>query len=282
MATSSPSSAPPGERARGLRIALVVGAIVAAVELGAGAGGNSLVLLSDGAHYVVDLVAVALALAAVGWGARPADPAHSFGHQRVEVLASLANAVLLWAMAAVFLWEALVRFASPVPVDGTLLVVVGAFTFVANLSVALVLRRRATEDLNQRAVYLHTLSDGAGSLGAVVAGGLIVGWGWTEADPAATLFVVALMVVFAYRISRDALEVLMEGTPAGIVPADVAASLGALSGVEGVHDLHVWTLAPGTISVSAHLVVGRAPSDDRLIHAAERLLAERYHIRHTT
>ena len=261
---------------------LVAGTGIAAVELAAGFLGNSLVLLSDGAHYVADLVAVALAIGAVSWSARPADPAHSFGHQRAEVLACFANGLLLGVLTVLFAVEAVARLLAPVPVNGLLLVAVGAFTFGANFALAILMRRGDPEDLNQRAVYLHILSDGVGSVGAVVAGLLVVSLGWTWADPAATLFVVALMTLFTVRLLRPSLHILMEGTPEGIEPEEVASTLRGLPSVQDIHDLHVWTLAPGTVSVSVHVVVLGTPTDDRVVHEAQTALRRRYRILHAT
>lgn len=270
------------ENRRQLLWVVAAGSVIMVIELIGGFAANSLVLLADAGHYLTDLAALGLALLAVTWASRPADSAHSFGHGRGEVVAAFANALILWGLAALFVVEGYLRFRTPAPVHGPVVLVVGALSLVANLAIARVLRVRGRLNINIRAAYLHILSDVLGSLSAVVAGALILFGGIEIADPVATLFVAALIGVFAFRLSRDTLTILLEGTPTHINPAEVENSLSDLPGVRAVHDLHVWTLTSGSEAMSVHLVLEAEPKDDHVTHVAQDIVRQRFRIRHVT
>ncbi len=274
------------ERAGGgvrlLALVLGVGALLTVVEIGAALYSRSLVLLADAGHYATDLLSIGIALLAATWASRPADAQHSFGHARAAVLAAFVNAVLLWGVAAALVYEAYLRLLSPQPVAGDWVVAIGAVTLVANLLLALYLRRQQGSNLNLRAVSVHLLSDGLGSAAAIGAGLLVVLRGDEWADPVASLFVAGLIVVFAARLTRQTVDILIEGTPVHLDPAEVEASLLGLPLVRSVHDLHLWTLGAGSDSMSVHVVLERPPSDDRVVHEIQRLARERFRIRHAT
>jgi cobalt-zinc-cadmium efflux system protein len=270
------------ENRRQLLWVVTAGSTIAAIEFIGGFAAHSLVLLADAGHYLTDLTAMGLALFAVTWASRPADSAHSFGHGRGEVIAAFVNALVLWGLAAIFVVEGYLRLRSPVPVQGPVVLIVGALSLVANLAIARVLRARGQSNINIRAAYLHILSDVLGSLGAVVAGALIWFGGIQIADPVATLFVAGLIGVFAFRLSRDTLNILLEGTPTHIDPEEVERSLTDLPSVRSVHDLHVWTLTSGQEAMSVHLVLEAEPKDDRVTHVAQDVVRQRFRIRHAT
>ena len=278
----TPPGAPgPGDRRR-LALVLVAGTVLTAVELVAGLVARSLVLLADAAHYFTDLAAVSLALAASAWALRPADARHSFGHARGGILAAFLNAILLWGIVALLVVEAYLRLRAPVGVDAPIVIAVGAGTLGANVGLAWFLRRGAAGNLNVRAASLHLLSDGAGSAAAVAAGVVIYVWGFALADPLATLAVAALIAVFALRLSRETANILMEGTPPGLDPAEVERSIRELPRVRSVHDLHLWTVGSGSDTMSVHVVLDAPPADDRVIHAVQELVRRRFRIRHAT
>jgi len=270
------------ENRRRLLVVLIAGSAVAAVELVGGFAANSLVLLADSGHYFADVVAMGLALAAVTWSSRPADPAHSFGHGRGEVLAALMNALILWGLAILFVIEAYLRFRSPAPVQGPVVLIVGLFSLVSNLALARVLSDRGRSNINLRAAYLHILSDTVGSLCAVVAGALILFAHIPVADPVASLFVAGLIGFFAFRLSRETLNILLEGTPTRIDPAEVERSIARVPNVQSVHDLHVWTLTSGSEAMSVHVVLNGEPKDDRVTHVVQAIARDRFRIHHTT
>jgi len=271
-----------GADRRRLAIVLLAGAVITAVELVSGLVAHSLVLLADAGHYFADLASLGLALTASTWAMRPADRQHSFGHGRGGILAAFLNAVLLWGIVGILVFEALVRIQHPVAVDAPVVVGVGAFTLGANLALALFLRGGVTTNLNLRAAYLHLVSDGLGSAAAIAAGLVIARWGVLLADPIATLAVAALLALFALRLSRDTANILMEGTPAHLDPAEVERSIRSVPSVRSVHDLHLWTLGSGSEAMSVHVILDGLPSGDRVTHAIQELVRDRYQIRHAT
>jgi cobalt-zinc-cadmium efflux system protein len=273
---------PHRRRAARLGVAFAVGAAVMAAEVAAGLAANSLVLLADAAHYAADLGAVGLALLAVLWSTRSATPAKTFGYRRAEVVAAFLNAVALWIVSAYFVWHAYQRLLDPPPVEGPLVLITGALTLVANLGLAALLHGHAHDDLNQRAAYLHVVGDALGSGAAIVAGALVAWKGWTIADPLLTLFVSVLLVVFTWRLTRQTLHILLEGTPMHLDSDDVEAALRAVPGVRDLHDLHVWTIASGAYSLTVHIVLGEPPKDDAVLQAVHSALESRFQLRHLT
>jgi cobalt-zinc-cadmium efflux system protein len=265
-----------------LWVALVLGACVMVAEVVGGLASNSLVLLADAAHYATDLAAVGLALVAVSWGERLATRSKTFGYHRSEVVAAFTNALALWGLSAVFLWEAVRRLFHPPPVAGPIVLVMGGATLAVNLLLAKVLRGGAHGSVNLRAAYLHVLSDALGSGAALAAGALVYYKGWRIADPLLTLFITVLILVFTWRLTRQTLHILMEGAPMHADVAEIEARLLAIPGVQSVHDLHVWTVASGQDSLTAHVVLQGRPRGDRMAHDIHDLIASTYRIEHVT
>jgi cobalt-zinc-cadmium efflux system protein len=253
-----------------------------AAEVVAGVAANSLVLLADAAHYAADLGSVGLALLAVLWGQRSATRAKTFGYRRAEVVAAFINALALWAVSAYFVYHAFVRLRDPPDVDGPLVLAVGGVTLAANVGLAALLHRHAHDDLNQRAAYLHILGDALGSGAAMVAGALVAWKGWTVADPLLTLFVSVLLVAFAWRLTRQTLHILLEGTPAHLDAEDVERSIRAVPGVKDVHDLHLWTIGSGAYSLTVHVVLSEPPRGDAVLQAVHAALEAKFKLRHLT
>jgi len=270
------------ENRRRLVLVLVAGGIIAAIELAAGLTARALVLVGDATHYFADLLSLGLALAAVTWGMRPADSVHSFGHRRGEVLAAAGNAVLLWGLVAYLAALAIGLIRAPVPVSGAIVVVVGAGTLAANLVLARALGGGAAGNLNVRAAYLHIVSDALGSLAAVAAGLGVFLFRFNLADPIAALVVTGLIAVFAARLTRDVVHTLMDSTPRHIDPHAVEQCLRSVGGVRSVHDLHIWSLGPGVEALSAHVVLGATPTDDRVTHTIQEAVGRLFRIGHVT
>lgn len=274
--------AAPRRRATRLVVAFGVGAVVMAAEVVAGVAANSLVLLADAAHYAADLGAVGLALLAALWSGRAATRAKTFGYRRAEVVAAFLNAVALWVVSAYFVYHAYVRLMDPPPVSGPVVLATGALTLVANLGLAALLHGHAHDDLNQRAAYLHVVGDALGSGAAMVAGAIVAWTGWRAADPLLTLFVSVLLVAFTWRLTRQTLHILLEGTPAHLDAGDVESAIRAVPGVRDVHDLHVWTLGSGAYSLTVHVVLGEPPKDDSVLQAVHSALETGFSLRHLT
>lgn len=245
-------------RARGDRKRLAwvaaAGAVVMATEVYFGLLSNSLVLLADAGHYATDLGSILLAMLAAHWALKRPTPAKTYGYARAEVLMAFVQALALWAVSAVFIWQAVRRLRDPPEVDGPIVLLVGAGTLVVNTVLALFLRAAPVQGINLRAAYLHVLSDALGSAAAVLAGALVAAFAWHWADPALTLFTTLLILGFTWRLTRQSLHILLEGTPGHAATAEVEKVVRAVPGVDDVHDLHVWTHTSGVDSLTAHVV----------------------------
>ena len=267
---------------RRLLLVMALGVAMLAVEVAAGLLANSLVLLSDAAHVSTDVGALLLAYFAVRVGARPATAAKSFGYRRAEVVAAFLNALLLWAIGAWFLYEAWHRLADPPEVRGGVVVVVGAVGLGVNLVMALLLHRGHEHSVNVRGAYLHVLSDALGSVAAIVAGLGVLLYGLTWLDPAATLVVSALILVWTYRLTKDSLHVLLEGTPHHVSPDAVRASIAEVPGVLAVHDLHVWSITTGVDNLSAHIRIHDPADGPAVVRRIRERLRHEHRLDHVT
>jgi cobalt-zinc-cadmium efflux system protein len=275
------AAGPDSRRALGWALALTVAFGVAQI-VGSFAF-SSLALLADAVHNVSDGVAIGLALAAAALAGLPARGARTFGWKRAEVLAGLVNAVALVAVGAWVIWEAVQRVGDPPDVVGAGVLIFGALGMVANgVPVVLLLRRADHRNINVRAALLHAVADVLGSAGALLAGVIVTTTGWAQADPILGAAIGLLILVSAWGVLREAVEVLLESAPRGVDPDEVAAALGSLPGVRNVHDLHVWTITSGFPALSAHAVVLPGVDRDRTRAQMEELLHRRFGIEHAT
>ena len=251
-------------------------------ELVGGWWTNSLALLSDAAHMFTDLAALGLALFALWVCSRPATGSKTFGYYRAEILAALVNGVVLWVVVLFILAEAWRRLSNPPVIAGPGMLLLALLGLVVNLVVALRLREHRDRSLNLHGAYVHVLSDMFGSIGAVVAGAVILLTGWTTADAVASGVIGCLILFSSWTLVREAVDVLMEAVPAHV---DVDALRCALEGVPGtdeVHDLHVWSLTTGRYALSAHAVVRSHVDDDAVLGAMAELCAREFRIEHVT
>jgi len=265
------------------RLILVLGLTLAytAAEIVGGFASNSLALLADAGHMATDAFALGLAVFA-GWIARrPPDQGRTFGYQRAEILAALTNGVILVAICGSIFWEAIHRLAAPPVVATGLMAWVAAGGLAVNLLSAWLLHNHA-EGLNARAAFLHVLGDLLGSVGALVAAGLIALFGWRVADPLASVFIGAVIIFSSARLILRSVHVLMEGTPAHLDPEEIRRSLRAVSGVADVHDLHLWSLGGRAPLLTAHLVVDLTVRGHDVLRAATTELQLLYGIEHVT
>ena len=269
------------ETRRRLTLALTITTIVMVVELAGGWLAGSLALLADAAHMLADVAALGLALIAAWIAQRPATPERSFGFLRLEILAALVNGAALFAIAIAIGIEAWHRFRAPPVVNGALLLGVAFVGFVANLGATLVLHRDHDKSLNQRAAYLHVLSDLLGSVGALLAGVIVLAFHWTVADPLISVFIGVLVLGSAWRLVKESSDVLLEATPAHIALSDVHERIASVPGVESVHDLHLWTVTSGVVAMSGHLVV-KNPTDNQPVLEAVQNRMRALGIQHVT
>jgi len=242
---------------------------------------NSLALLADAGHMFSDAAALALALFAIWMAQKPATSERTFGYYRAEILAALVNGAALIVIAIFILVEAWGRFRQPPEVNAALMMAVAAGGLVINLIGLWVLSRHRSDSLNLRGAWLHVLSDALGSLQAVLAGALILRFGWFWVDPVASVLIALLVAYSAWSLLRDSVAVLMEGSPAHIDVAAVRQALRATPWVVDIHDLHIWTITSGLDSLSAHVIVDpQAPAD--LLETLQQTLHSRFGIDHVT
>lgn len=238
-----------------LRFALALTAGFMVVEVIGGWWTGSLALLADAGHMASDVGALALALVAVRVSARPADRYQTMGYQRAEVLGAAVNAGALSVLAVWIAFEALSRAAHPSEVLGGPMMVVASIGFLVNLIVAWKLHGAHEHDLNTQAAWLHVMGDLLGSLGAMIAGALILMFGWTWADPLISVVIALILVVGSARVLKSVWGVLMQGAPDAIDVAQLRQTILEVDGVCELHDLHVWTLRPGKDVISVHAVM---------------------------
>lgn len=253
----------------------------AAVEASVGYWGNSLALMGDAGHMITDAGALILAAIAARLARRPANSQHSYGFGRAEVVAALANALIMLALALALILGALQRLKNPEPVAGGAVLLVAAVGLAFNLGVlALLLRGQRT--LNIRAAVLHVAGDALGSVAALVSGLVILTTGWMRIDPLLTLVICALLLAGSMQVLREGLQVVMEGVPGHLDLAIVGRAMAAVPGVHGIHDLHIWTLSSGHVALSAHVDLDTLEEWSGLLGRLQQLLAERFEIHHVT
>ena len=260
--------------------ALIAGFFV--VELAAGLVANSLALLSDAGHMFTDLIGLGMALAAISVGSRPAQGHRTFGLYRIEILAALANAVLLFLVAGYVLYEAIRRIDNPADVASGTMLVVASVGLAVNLVAFLLLRKGSKESINVEGAYLEVLADMLGSIGTIAAAIVIAATGWDWVDAAAGAAIGAFILPRTWRIGRQALRILVQAAPPHLDVEALGADLRALAGVVDVHDLHVWTLTSDMDVASAHVMVSTGTNTHRVLDQARHVLADRYHVAHAT
>jgi cation diffusion facilitator family transporter len=264
----------------GLTVAVLVAEVVGAVLSG------SLALLADAGHMATDAAGLALALAAVTLAQRPARGRRTFGWQRVEILAAVANGLLLLAVAAYVLVEAIRRIGQPPDIASGLMLVVASVGLAVNLVSMAVLYSGRDDSLNVRGAYLEVLADALGSVAVIVAAVVIATTGWTPADIVASVVIGFLVVPRAWHLLREAFDVLLEAAPRGVDLDDVRSHILGVDGVLDVHDLHAWTITSGLPVLSAHVVVTddalAAGHGGRVLDALCSCLGEHFDVEHCT
>jgi cobalt-zinc-cadmium efflux system protein len=271
-----------GTNQRRLLLVICMGLVLLVAEVVGGLLANSLALYSDAAHVSTDVAALAIAYAAIRIAARPPSSSKSYGYYRAEVVAAFVNALALWGICAYLVYEAWQRLFAPPEVDGRLVMIIGGVSLVANLGMAAILHRGHEHNLNMRSAYLHVLSDALGSLAALIAGIGVTFYGAHWLDPATTLFISALILVWTYRLTRDTLHVLLEGTPVAVKHEEVRDTIASVPGVVAVHDLHVWSLTAGVDNLSAHVQVSDGAQGPRVVREIRVRLREKHSLSHVT
>ena len=257
---------------RALKAALWLTLVVLVAEAIGGWISNSVALLADAGHVLTDAGALALSLFVAWFSRQPGTPQKTYGYLRWEILAALINGATLLGLSAWIAVEAVLRLQTPEPVGGGLMLVVAAGGLAANALAAWWLHPAKQGNLNVRSAYLHVLGDLVASVGTIAAALIIRTTGWLAADPIASLLTTVLIVRGAWRLVREAVDVLLEATPSHIALGDVRAKLEAISGVQSVHDLHVWSVTSGVVALSAHAIVPDAARGQQVLESACALL----------
>lgn len=252
------------------------------IELVGGLYANSLALLADAAHMLTDLAALGLSLFALKMSMRPATHSKTYGYLRAEILAALANGIFLILISIYIFYESYQRFRVPQEVKSGTMLVVAATGLIANIITAALLFRSRQENLNLRGAFLHVLGDTLGSLGAIIAGVLMLTRQWYLADPIVSSIVGTLVLYSSWELVAESVDVLLEGTPRHLNISNILNDLGQLSGVASVHDLHVWSITSGTTAMSCHVVLKPNENAGLALAASNRLMREKYSIEHTT
>ncbi len=280
MAHAHPSAAA-NHRGR-LGAVLLISLVILAVEVVGGVLANSLALLADAGHMLTDVSGVGMALLAIWFAGRATSPSRTFGYLRIEILAAVANAVLLFGVALFVLFEAWQRLSEPPNVVSGLMLGVALVGLAANgVSLAL-LRDAQRESLNMRGAYLEVMGDLAGSAAVIVAAIVIALTGWAGADAVASALIGLLIVPRTVALLREATNILLEAAPKGVDLAHVRQHIVDAPGVVDCHDLHAWTITSGVNVVSAHVVLGESADADAALDALSKCLADDFDIEHST
>lgn len=265
-----------------LKVALGLTCAYLLVEVLAGIAFGSLALISDAGHMATDTLGLAMALAAITFAQGAATDRRTFGRYRLETLASLANAGLLFGVAFYVLFEAVGRFQDPADVPGAGLMAVAAAGLIVNVISFQLLRSGAKESLNVRGAYLEVLADMVGSFGVLLAGLIVIVTGWPYADPIVGVAIGLFVLPRAYRLGRSAVQILMEHAPEDVNVAAVRQGLAAIPGVAEVHDLHIWTLTSGTDLATVHIRVEDDVPQADVLRRSCALFRDDFGISHAT
>lgn len=266
------------------RLGLVFGltAFYLVVEVVGGILTNSLALLADAGHMLTDVAGTGLALLAIKFARRPASPKRTYGYYRAEILAALANAVVLIVVSLYVLYEAYRRFREPPEVQSGAMLLVAGIGLCVNLIGVWLLRSGSSESLNLKGAYFEVLSDALTSIGVIVAGIIMLTTGWYYADPLVSAAIGLFILPRTWRLLSDAVGILLEGTPSDVNLAAVREAITSVPGVKGVHDLHAWTLTSGVNALSAHVVMHAESSLGEVLSAVHRKIMDGFPITHVT
>ncbi len=272
-----------GASKRALLTSLLIITLFLIVEIIGGFLTNSLALLSDAGHMLSDASALLLSLIALHLASRPPSAQKTFGMHRFEILAALINGVTLVVISLIILWEAYERLLNPPKVASGTMIVIATIGLLANIAAAFVLMRGDyKENMNVRSAYLHVLGDMLGSIGAILGGILMWAFGWYIADPLISVIVAILIMLSAWRVTKESVHILLEGAPSRLDTTLISEKLKQLSGVTAVHDLHVWTVTSGFESLTCHLIVEDHLPSYPILTKALALLEQEFGITHAT
>jgi cobalt-zinc-cadmium efflux system protein len=267
-----------------LKIALVIVGVITAVEVAGGILSNSLALLSDAGHMLVDCLALGLSLFAMALARRPATASKTYGYHRAEIMAALTNGTILVVVSLYIFYEAYQRFFNPPQVRTPLMIAVAAIGLAGNLAMVRLLRGRGRRSLNIKAAFWHVIGDTMSSVGVIIGGVIILFTGWYIADPIIAVLIGGIILWGAVRIVRESSDILLESVPRRINVDEVVAAIKGVPGVQDVHDIHIWTITSGLDAMSAHVRIEdqTVSRSAEIVEAVNQQLARDFDIKHTT
>jgi len=265
-----------------LRNALVFTSLFMVVEFLGGLFTNSLALMADAGHMLTDVAALSLSAFALWFSSRPATAAKTYGFLRVEILAALVNGATLIVISLVIFYESYQRLASPPEVKSEIMLLIAVFGLLINLVCAYCLNKSQQTSMNVKAAFLHVAGDAISSVGAILAGILMLLYKWYLADPLISFLVGTLILYSSWRLVKDSVDILLEGTPNHIDLDLVRNELCRVEGVESIHDLHIWTLTSGIHAMSCHVVVCGSEDRHRILEELSGIVRGKFKVDHTT
>jgi len=267
-----------------LKIALVIVVVITAVEVVGGIMSNSLALLGDAGHMLVDGLALGLSLFAMALARRPATASKTYGYHRAEIMAALTNGTILVVVSLYIFYEAYQRFFNPPQVRTPLMIAVAVIGLAGNLAGMMLLRRGNRRSLNIKAAFWHIIGDTISSVGVIIGGVIILFTGWYIADPIIAVLIGGIILWGAVRIVRESSDILLESVPRHIRVDEVVAAIKGVPGVQDVHDIHIWTITSGLNALSAHLRIEdqTVSRSAEIVEAVNQHLARDFDIKHTT
>lgn len=271
-----------GRQIRTLRWVFILTAIYLVVEVAGGILTGSLALLADGFHMFADAGAIGISLFAAWFAHRPAPAQKTFGYQRVEILAAFFNALILMAMSLFIFWESLDRFQAPVHIHAERMMLIAVGGLLVNLLSAWLLQKEMHGNMNIRGAYLHVLGDLLGSVAAILAGFLILMFGWNWADPVISGIIAVLVFYSAIQLMREALNILLEGCPAHVDIEAIRTTMLSFDGIQAVHHLHVWNIGLQRAVLTAHLEVHPDAYQGETLNRIQTALREQFGLSHVT
>lgn len=269
---------------RPLKITLGLVLVIMIAEVIGGIFSNSLALISDAGHMLTDALALGLSLIAINLAMRPATPSKTYGYHRAEIMAALANGVILVLVSAYIFYEAYGRFFETSEVKSPVMLAVAGIGLIVNLVGVMLLRRSSRKSINVRAAFWHVIGDTVSSIGVIIGGIIIYFTGWYLADPIVAVIIGVVILWGAIRIVRGSVDILLESVPEHIEIEKVTTAVKGVPGVEDIHDVHVWTITSGIHALSAHLSITdqKVSQSGDIITKVNDLLAEDFNITHTT
>lgn len=268
---------------RVLKWSLIATVAFVVVQVAAGLTAGSLALLSDAGHNLTDALALALAMFGIYLQGKPADESRTYGYHRGGVLAAFVNALMLILLSLYLFYESWERLQHPQPVNEPTMIAVAGLGIILNVAIMLGLRN-SRSDVNIRAAWIHMMGDALGSV-AIIAGAILIHYtGWLAIDPVLSIFIGALIIWTAVDVTRESLNILLEGMPRGMELASVKQAMCGVAGVIDVHDVHVWSLGSGAHALSCHAVIDDMPpsESEQILEGIRRILDEQFHIHHST